>query len=127
MSLDDEIRTCLQTAARAAVAKKAFQVAVLDVSELTSLADSFLICSGAHERQVGAIADEVERKLKQRGRLPVHVEGRPGCEWILLDYGDLIVHVMTEQRRSYYGLDALWGGAPRVEEDLDLEDQAAAP
>ena len=126
MSVDEGIRRSLSAAAQAALDRKAFQLAVLDVTELTSLADSFLICSGAHERQVGAIADAVERKLKDVGRRPLHVEGRPACEWVLLDYGDLIIHVLTEQRRAFYGLDGLWGGARMMEDELDIEDPGPA-
>jgi len=125
--MDEEILGCLRAAAIGALGKKAFQLAVLDVSKLTSLTDSFLICSGVHERQVGAIADEVERRVKEHGRRPLHVEGRPVCEWVLLDYGDMIIHVFTEERRAFYALDGLWGGARNMEDDLDLEDQGAAP
>lgn len=125
MSVDEEIRQCLRAAAQAALARKAFQLSVLDVTELTSLADSFLICSGAHERQVGAIADAVQRKLRNEGRRPLHVEGRPACEWVLLDYGDLIIHVLTEQRRTFYGLDGLWGGARMMVDELDIGDADA--
>jgi ribosome-associated protein len=127
VSVDEEVRQNLRVAAQAALARKAFQLAVLDVTELTSLADSFLICSGAHERQVGAIADAVERKLKGEGRRPLHVEGRPACEWVLLDYGDLIIHVFTEERRAFYGLDGLWGGARMMADELDLEELDAGP
>jgi ribosome-associated protein len=106
----------LKMAAQAALDKKAFHMVGLEVSGLSSFTDSFLLCSGASDRQVGAIADEVERRLRNDGRRPLHVEGAPHSEWILLDYGDFIVHVFTEEKRSYYGLDSLWGDAPRVDE-----------
>ena len=107
----------LQTAARAAADKKAFQIVGLEVGDLTSYTDSLLICSGASDRQVAAIADEVQRQLKDAGRRPLHVEGQSHAEWVLLDYGDFVVHVFTEERRTYYGLDGLWGDAPKLEAD----------
>jgi ribosome-associated protein len=107
----------LRTAARAAADKKAFQIVGLEVSELTSYTDSLLICSGASDRQVLAIADEVQLQLKEAGRRPLHVEGQRRSDWVLLDYGDFVIHVFTEERRSYYGLDGLWGDAPKVDAD----------
>jgi ribosome-associated protein len=105
----------LRLAAQAALDKKAFHMVGVEVSHLSSYTDSFLLCSGASDRQVGAIADEVERRLRDDGRRPLHVEGGPHSEWVLLDYGDFIVHVFTEEKRSYYALDSLWGDAPRVD------------
>ena len=107
----------LQTAARAAADKKAFQIVGLEVGDLTSYTDSLLICSGASDRQVAAIADEVQRQLKDAGRRPLHVEGESHADWVLLDYGEFVVHVFTEERRTYYGLDGLWGDAPKLEAD----------
>jgi len=107
----------LQTAARAAADKKAFQIVGFEVGDLTSYTDSLLICSGASDRQVAAIADEVQRQLKDSGRRPLHVEGESHADWVLLDYGEFVVHVFTEERRTYYGLDGLWGDAPKLEAD----------
>jgi ribosome-associated protein len=104
----------LKEAAAAALDKKAFQLVVLDLSQLTSFTDSFMICSAAGERQLGAIANEVEERLRAVGRRPLHVEGAGQSEWVLLDYGDFIVHLFTEERRTYYALEALWGDAPRL-------------
>jgi ribosome-associated protein len=105
----------LRTAARAAADKKAFQIVALEVSELTSYTDGLLICSGASDRQVLAIADEVQLQLREAGRRPLHVEGQRRSDWVLLDYGDFVIHVFTEERRTYYGLDGLWGDAPKVD------------
>ncbi len=117
----------LQTAARAAADKKAFQIVGLEVGDLTSYTDSLLICSGASDRQVAAIAGEVQRQLKDAGRRPLHVEGESHADWVLLDYGDFVVHVFTEERRTYYGLDNLWGDAPRLEaDDLGVGDANGA-
>ena len=107
----------LQTAARAAADKKAFQIVGFEVGDLTSYTDSLLICSGASDRQVAAIAGEVQRQLKDAGRRPLHVEGESHADWVLLDYGEFVVHVFTEERRTYYGLDGLWGDAPKLEAD----------
>ncbi len=114
MTHPDAIAT-LRTAARAAVDKKAFQIVGLEISALSSYADGLLICSGGSDRQVAAIADEVQRQLGEEGRRPLHVEGERRAEWILMDYGDVVIHVFTEERRSYYGLEGLWGDAPRFD------------
>ena len=105
----------IRMAARAASDKKAFQIVAFEVGALTSYADNLLICSGASDRQVAAIADEVRRQLRDAGIRPLHVEGDSRADWVLLDYGDLVVHVFTEERRAYYGLDGLWGDAPKLE------------
>ena len=105
----------LRHAARAASDRKAFHLVGLDVSELTSYTDSLLICSAASERQVGAIVKAVSEALREDGRRPLHVEGGPRSDWVLMDYGDFVVHVFTEEKRSYYGLDSLWGDAERLE------------
>ena len=106
----------LRLAARAAADKKAFQLVGLDVAELTSYTDSFLLCSAASDRQVGAIVEEVVRRLRENDRRPLHVEGAPRSDWVLLDYGDFIVHVFTEEKRGYYALDSLWGDASRLDD-----------
>jgi ribosome-associated protein len=113
--LPAEIIEPMRLAAQAALDKKAFHLVGLEVAELSSYTDSFLLCSGASDRQVGAIVDAVERRLKETGRRPLHVEGERSAEWVLLDYGDFIVHVFTEEKRGYYGLDGLWGDAPRID------------
>jgi ribosome-associated protein len=112
---ENQLMQSLRTAAQAAADKKAFQIVGLEVSDLTSYTDSLLICSGASDRQVAAIADEVQQQLKDDGRKPLHVEGERRSDWILLDYGDFVIHVFTEERRSFYGLDGLWGDAPRLD------------
>ena len=105
----------LLEAAKTAADKKAFQIVGFEVSELTSYADQLLICSGASERQVGAIADAIGRRLRDAGLRPRHVEGSSGSDWVLMDFGDFVVHIFTEERRAYYGLDSLWGDAPKVD------------
>lgn len=113
--VDAELMHSLRTAARAAADKKAFQIIGLEVADLTSYTDNILICSGASDRQVAAIADAVQRRLREAGRRPLHVEGERRSDWVLLDYGDFVIHVFTEERRAFYGLDGLWGDAPRLD------------
>ena len=118
---DLDVISTLRTAARAAADKKAFQIVGLQISSLSSYADGLLIWSGGSDRQVAAIADEVQRQLRDHGRKPLHVEGERRAEWVLMDYGDVVIHVFTEERRTYYGLESLWGDAPRLDaEALDI-------
>jgi ribosome-associated protein len=114
MMVDLRSMESLRTAARAAADKKAFQIVGLEVAELTSYTDNILICSGASDRQVAAIAEAVQRQLRESGRRPLHVEGERRSDWVLLDYGEFVIHVFTEERRAFYGLDGLWGDAPRL-------------
>jgi ribosome-associated protein len=89
---------------------------VLDVGGLTTLADYFVICTGNTDRQVKAIADEVDEAMRASYREhPHHVEGLAHCRWVLMDYSDVIVHVFERETREYYNLDGLWADAPVVE------------
>lgn len=88
---------------------------MLDVREATSFADYFLICSGANSRQIQAICDAVEEQLKFHGDRPISVEGYKTAEWILADYGDLLVHIFSEKARQFYDLERLWRHARTVE------------
>ncbi|WP_308490955.1 ribosome silencing factor [Microbacterium terrisoli] len=103
-----------QLAARAAHAKGGEDLVALDVSEPLPLVDVFLIVSGRSERNVAAIADEVEEQLLEAGHKRLRREGRQEARWILLDFGDLVVHVFHEQERVYYGLERLWKDCPIV-------------
>jgi len=116
-----EIRQRMLTAASAAADKKAFELTLLDVSGMTPLTDGFLICSGGSARQVNAIADAVMRELRKQGTHPRQVEGEGGTGWILIDYGDFVLHVFSEEKRAYYALESLWGDAPRIEPDDVVE------
>ncbi|MCG6964845.1 MAG: ribosome silencing factor [Acidobacteria bacterium] len=115
--LSDDVLVLLRVAAAAAAERKAFHLKAMDVAAMTSLADSFLLCSGAHARQVAAIAEAIQRRLRAEGRRPLHVEGERESEWVLLDYGEIVIHVFSEERRTYYGLDGLWGDAKTVSEE----------
>ncbi len=92
--------------------KKAADIVLLDIHELTTLADYFVICSGASERQLGAIADGIAEGLREDGLRPIGREGSSGAHWLLLDYGAVIVHVMAPPEREFYQLERLWAEAP---------------
>ena len=100
---------------RAVLGKKALNVVVLDVAELTSFADIFIICSGRSNRQVGAMADFIKTDLKKHKIKPLSVEGSKDGHWVLLDYGHVIIHVFYESMREFYDLEGLWVDAKRIE------------
>jgi ribosome-associated protein len=102
------------TAVRAAESKKASDIRVLDLRDITSFADFFVICSGANQRQIQAISDEIGMQLKRSGELPISVEGYENAEWVLSDYGDFLVHIFSPKTRSYYELERLWRHAKEV-------------
>jgi ribosome-associated protein len=103
-------------AVRAAESKKAADIKVLDLTGITSFADYFVICTGANQRQIQAISDEVQLQLKREaGELPLSLEGYNQAEWVLADYGDLLVHVFSPKAREYYSLERLWRSARLVE------------
>jgi ribosome-associated protein len=97
----------------AAADKKAKNIAVLEVAAFLAITDHFLICSAPSDRQVQTIADEIERKLREEGVRPLRGEGKAENGWILIDYGDFVVHVFTDEMRAYYDLERLWKDAPR--------------
>jgi len=103
-----------QLCAQAADDKKAFDILILDLRGLTYITDYFVICSGGNVTQVGAIADGVGQALARAGIHPSHVEGEIEASWVLMDFGDVVVHIFDEQTRAYYCLEKLWGDAPRM-------------
>ncbi|HTS65197.1 MAG TPA: ribosome silencing factor [Candidatus Acidoferrales bacterium] len=103
-------------AVRAAESKKAADIKVLDLTGVTSFADYFVICTGGNQRQIQAISDEIGMQLKQQAReLPKSVEGYNQAEWVLADYGDLLIHIFSPRAREYYDLERLWRSAKTVE------------
>lgn len=114
MKPTDSLATALACAA-AALDKKAYDLVVLDVSELTSVANYFVLCTGRSDTQVQAIAQNVEESLRQLGERPIGIEGLPQAHWVLIDFGDVIVHAFYEPQRLFYDLDRLFAKAPRVE------------
>ncbi|HEX7296811.1 MAG TPA: ribosome silencing factor [Pyrinomonadaceae bacterium] len=119
-NLDERIIAAVQAAAE----KKAIDIVVLDLREIASFTDYFVITSGTNERQVQAISDEVYETLKKAGTTAARVEGYKTAEWILLDYGDFIVHVFEQKSRSFYDLERLWRESTRVTLPADLTGQA---
>ena len=101
-------------AARCAEAKKATGVKVLDLREITSFTDFFVICTVSNARQAHAVSDEIQKELKEAGELPMSIEGYDSGEWILMDYGDFLVHIFSEAARSFYDLERLWRHATQV-------------
>ncbi len=99
---------------KAALGRKALGLVVLDVRELTSVADAFIICSGRSNRQVTAIAEFIQIELKKAGIKPLSVEGKKEGLWVLLDYGHVIIHVFYESVRNFYDLEGLWVDAKRI-------------
>jgi ribosome-associated protein len=110
----DTSRPRAEAIARAGLAKKAEDVVILDVRGLTSYADYFVVMSADSERQAGAIADAVDEELERAGASKVGVEGQAGGRWVLIDYGDVVAHVMNPDARGFYDLEGLWADAPRV-------------
>jgi len=102
-------------AVRAAESKKASDIRVLDLTGITSFTDYFVICTGANQRQIQAITDEIGLQLKQQGEQPISIEGYDQAEWVLADYGDFLVHVFSPKAREYYDLERLWRNAKDVE------------
>lgn len=105
----------MKAAARAAWDAKAEDIVVIDVTGRISYADHFILCSGQHVRHTAAIADRIVQALReQHGARPLGVEGKEVGRWVLLDYGDFLVHVLDQTSRSHYDLDGLWADAPRL-------------
>lgn len=101
---------------KAVLGTKAFDLVVLDLRGLTSFADIFIICSGRSHRQVSAIAEFVEQNLKDEGIRPLGIEGLREGHWVLMDYGDVVIHVFYEPVRTFYDLEGLWSDARRIEQ-----------
>jgi len=114
---------------QAALGRKARDLLLLDVRELTTLADVFMLCTGRSNRQVSAIADHIRRFLKEHGIRPLYVEGMKEGHWVLLDYGQVVIHVFYEPVRQFYDLESLWADARplpinEIIEQLPDDDQA---
>lgn len=124
---ESSIERRVRTGVAAALDKKAFDLNVLSVGDLTSIADYFILASATNERQAVAIADAIQEQLREQERAkPLLVEGGTPARWILLDYGDFIFHIFTEDTRRFYGLERLWGDAPNMTAEFTGEEQEAA-
>jgi ribosome-associated protein len=108
--------------------KKAEEVTILQLEKDSgAFTDYFVVCSGTNPRQIQAISDEVEERLKKQGMRPTHVEGYKQAEWVLLDYVDFVVHIFSEKARKYYELERLWKSAKRMEPAELISRQKRAP
>ena len=111
----EQVRDWARTAAQAASAKGGEETVIIEVGAVLAITDAFVITSGRNTRQVKTIAEEVEARLKADGGInPLRVEGLGDSQWILLDYGDIVVHVFLDETREYYDLERLWSDAPRI-------------
>ena len=104
----------VREAAEAASDKLATDLIAFDVSEQLVITDAFLVASGSNDRQVKAIVDEVEDKLREIGAKPIHREGERDGRWVLIDYGEIVVHVQHEEEREFYALERLWHDCPQL-------------
>jgi ribosome-associated protein len=112
--MTDKPEPALDLYVKAVLGRKALNVVVLDVAELTSFADVFIICSGRSNRQVSAIADFIKTDLKKHNIKPLSIEGARDGHWVLMDYGHVIIHVFYEPVRQFYDLEGLWTDARRM-------------
>ncbi|HKI85728.1 MAG TPA: ribosome silencing factor [Thermoanaerobaculia bacterium] len=108
----------VRAVAAAALDRKALDLKILDLSGVSDFTDYFIVCSGGSDRQVRAIADHVEECLREQGVRPLHSEGRELGRWVLLDYGDLLLHVFDQETREFYQLERLWSDAADVTAEL---------
>ena len=120
MTASAEAGTMAKVAARAAAAKLAQDVVVIDVSGQLVITDLFVIASASNDRQVNAIVDEVEEKMRLAGYKPARREGTREGRWVLLDYFEVVVHIQHQDERDFYALDRLWRDCPLVEVELDV-------
>lgn len=115
MTANEHSIQLIEVAARAASDKLATQILAFDVSEQLAITDAFLLASANNERQVSSIVDEIEDKLREAGAKPIRREGAREGRWVLLDYGDIVVHVQHEEERQFYALERLWRDCPAIE------------
>ena len=114
-------------AVNAALEKKAKNLVILNIRNITSFADYTVICSGTSDRQVQSIASSVEESMKKAGILPLGIEGEKGSRWVLMDYADIVVHVFYEPVREFYDIERLWSDAPRMEVADDSAELKSLP
>lgn len=100
--------------------RKAESIVALDVRELTSYTDAFIICTGRSNRQVSAIAEHIKLELKKKNIKPLNIDGMNEGKWVLLDYSDVIIHVFYEETREFYNLEGLWADARKINTNIDV-------
>ena len=117
----DRLLQCINTALQ----RKAKGLVVMNVKALSSFTDYFIICSGTSDRQVKAIASWLEETLKKAGMAPLGIEGKQGGQWVLMDYGDIIIHIFYDSVREFYDIERLWSEAPKMIIDDDTTEISA--
>jgi ribosome-associated protein len=127
MSATDHAVTLVHTAARAASDKLAQHIMAFDVSDQLVITDAFLLASATNDRQVKAIVDEIEEKLRDLGEKPIRREGERDGRWVLIDYGDVVVHVQHEEERQFYALERLWRDCPLIALPADVTAGSGGP
>ena len=120
MTATDHAVTLVHTAARAASDKLAQHIMAFDVSDQLAITDAFVLASATNDRQVKAIVDEIEDKLRDLGEKPIRREGERDGRWVLIDYGDVVVHVQHEEERQFYALERLWRDCPTIALPADV-------
>jgi ribosome-associated protein len=108
-----------QAAAEAAADKLATDIVAIDVSQYLVITDVFLLCTAANDRQVRAVVDAIEERLAREGEKPIRREGEKESRWVLLDYGDIVIHVQIAEERIHYALERLWKDCPFIPLDVD--------
>ena len=124
MSATDHALELIRVAALAAADKLAQEVVAFDVSEQLAITDAFLLASAGNERQVQAVVEEIEEKLREVDAKPIRREGHKEGRWVLLDYGDIVVHVQHEEEREFYALERLWSDCPAIELPAEVRGQS---
>ena len=120
MTATDHAVSLVRPAARAASDKLAQHIMAFDVSDQLAITDAFLLASAGNDRQVKAIVDEIEEKLRDAGEKPIRREGERDGRWVLIDYGDVVVHVQHEEERQFYALERLWRDCPLISLPADV-------
>ena len=120
MTATDHALELVAVAAQAAHDKKADQVLAFDVSDQLAITDAFVLASASNDRQVKAIVDEVEDKLREIGAKPIRREGERDGRWVLIDYGEIVVHIQHEEERQFYALERLWRDCPAIKLPADV-------
>ena len=120
MTATDHAVSLVEVAARAASDKLATDLLAFDVSDQLAITDAFLLASATNDRQVKAIVDEIEDKLREAGAKPIRREGQREGRWVLLDYGEIVVHVQHEEERAFYALERLWRDCPVIDLPADV-------
>jgi len=126
MTATDHAVSLIEAAARAASDKLASDILAFDVSEQLAITDAFLLASASNDRQVKAIVDEIEDKLREAGAKPLRREGQREGRWVLLDYGDVVIHVQHDEERAFYALERLWRDCPVIPLPADVTASGSA-